>query len=76
MESPRVIVLGDFNIHPKTEENKLALDFLAAVSTLGLLQAILAPMLGGGGGEDMLDLIFCSEQGHLQVGDIVIKLCH
>lgn len=47
LESPRFLVLGDFNTHAEAVEDKLAQDILATMTTLGTSQVIPGPVHQG-----------------------------
>ena len=70
LESPRLLVLGDFSIHAEAEVSSPALEFLETMASLNLSQHVNSPTHMGG---YTLDLVFsteCSEHG-LMVTDLV-----
>uniref|UniRef100_A0A803TC32 Reverse transcriptase domain-containing protein n=1 Tax=Anolis carolinensis TaxID=28377 RepID=A0A803TC32_ANOCA len=56
VESRRLIVLGDFNVHAEANLSGAAQDFMAAMATMGLSQLISGPTHSVG---HTLDLVFC-----------------
>ena len=57
--SPRLLVLGDFNIHAEMEVSGPVLDFLGTMASWDMSQNVNGPIHVGG---HMLDLVFSSEQ--------------
>lgn len=57
LESSILLLLGAFNIHAESAQDKPVPDFLATMSTLDLSQVISGSTHLGG---HMLDLVFCS----------------
>ncbi|KAF7239452.1 Platelet-activating factor acetylhydrolase [Varanus komodoensis] len=68
LESPRLLVLGDFNIHAQGILSGAVQDIMAGMTTVGLSQHVIGPVhvLGC-----TLDLVFLAryEDGALSVGD-------
>ena len=71
LESPRLLVLGDFNIHAEVEVSGLALEFLETMVSLDMSQHVNGPTHVGG---HTLDLVFSTEQSEcgLMVTDLVM----
>uniref|UniRef100_A0A803SSU4 Reverse transcriptase domain-containing protein n=2 Tax=Anolis carolinensis TaxID=28377 RepID=A0A803SSU4_ANOCA len=65
LESQRLIVLGDFNVHAETTLTGAAQDFMATMATMGLSQLVSGPTHRAG---HTLDLVFC--QGWEEGGDV------
>ena len=76
LESPRLLVLGDFNIHVEAETSGPALEFLETMASLNMSQHVRGSTHMGG---HMLDLFFStnwSERG-LMVTDLLCRYhCH
>ena len=70
LEYPRLLVLGDFNIHAEVEVSGLALEFLETMASLDMSQYVNGPTHMGG---HTLDLVFSTEQREfdLMVTDLV-----
>ena len=59
LRSPRLLVLGDFNIHTQAEVSGPAHEFLETMASLDLIQQVNGSTHMGG---HMLDLVFAAEQ--------------
>ena len=73
--SPRLLVLGDFNVHAGAETTGRALEFLETMASLNMSQYVISPTHVGG---HTLDLFFStnwSECG-LVMTDLVLSLIH
>ncbi|XP_053229031.1 uncharacterized protein LOC128406005 [Podarcis raffonei] len=57
--TPRLLVLGDFNIHVETAGSGASQDFMAAMTTMGLFQHVTGPTHKAG---HTLDLVFWTGQ--------------
>ncbi|XP_061490084.1 uncharacterized protein LOC133388035 [Rhineura floridana] len=71
LESPRLVVLGDFNIHAETALSGVAQDFMASMTTMGLSQVLSGPTHAAG---HTLDLVFCAgwDDGDLGVEELSV----
>ena len=58
LESPGLLVLGDFNIHVEVEVSGLALEFLETMASLDMSPHVNGPIHVGG---HTLDLVFSPE---------------
>lgn len=65
----QVISPGDFNVHIAAGVDKLTQDFLATITSLSQVESV---QTHPGGGADIHLSSFCSRQGDLEVGDLVI----
>ncbi|XP_061465819.1 uncharacterized protein LOC133376896 [Rhineura floridana] len=64
LRSPRLLVLGDVNIHAKATLSRAAQDFMVSMTTMGLSQYAIGPTHVAG---HTLDLVFATGHG---VGDL------
>ncbi|KAF7243612.1 Carbamoyl-phosphate synthase [ammonia], mitochondrial, partial [Varanus komodoensis] len=70
LKTPRMLVLGDFNLHAKTVLTGAAQDFMASMMAMGLSQHVIGPTHKCG---HTLDLVFLTGQ---EEGDLRVKnLC-
>ena len=71
--SPRLLVLGDFNVHAEAEASGPALEFLETMASLDVSQHVNGPIYGGG---HTLDLVSSTEQSEcaLMVTDLTSVL--
>ena len=72
LRTPRLLVLGDLNIHAKAALTGVAQDFMATMTTMGLPQYVIGPTYEKG---HTLDLVFSMglEDGDVE-GLVVIPL--
>ena len=69
LRSPRLLVLGDVNIHAEAALSGAAQDFMVSMTTMGLSQHTIGPTHVAG---HTLDLVFTTGHGDgdLKVGDL------
>ena len=72
LESPRVLVLGDFNIHAEAEISGPALEFLETMASFDMSQHVNGPTHVGG---HMWDLVFSNEQSLLRWPAMLASFC-
>ncbi|KAF7253167.1 Xanthine dehydrogenase/oxidase [Varanus komodoensis] len=71
LRTPRMLVLGDFNLHAETGLTGAAQDFMASMTAMGLSQHVTGPTHERG---HTLDLVFSTEQeeGGLRVSNLCL----
>ncbi|KAF7254272.1 putative RNA-directed DNA polymerase from transposon BS, partial [Varanus komodoensis] len=70
LKTPRMLVLGDFNLHAETVLTGVVLDFMTSMAAMGLSQHVIGPTHERG---HTLDLVFSTgqEEGDLRVRNYV-----
>ncbi|KAF7251550.1 hypothetical protein EYD10_03015 [Varanus komodoensis] len=71
LKTPRMLVLGDFNLHAETVLTGAAQDFMASMTAMGLSQHVIGPTHERG---HTLDLVFSTgqEEGGLRVRNLCL----
>ncbi|KAF7243052.1 putative RNA-directed DNA polymerase from transposon BS [Varanus komodoensis] len=71
LRTPRMLVLGDFNLHAETDLTGAAQDFMASMTAMGLSQHVTSPTHERG---HTLDLVFSTgqEEGGLRVRNLCL----
>ncbi|KAF7245399.1 RNA-directed DNA polymerase from mobile element jockey [Varanus komodoensis] len=68
LKTPRMLVLGDFNLHAETDLTSAAQDFMASMMATGLSQHVIGPTHECG---HMLDLVFSMGQEEAELFRVV-----
>ncbi|KAF7251301.1 hypothetical protein EYD10_03390, partial [Varanus komodoensis] len=72
LRTPRMLVLGDFNLHAETGLTGAAPDFMASMTAMGLSQHVTGPTHERGHTLDLV-LLTGQEEGDLRLGECITK---